>query len=74
MFPANKAVDNRKNARDRNVNASSVNVKNKAAVAARNVVAVSKAADKPGCIRLISGGRRLPPFLRDRFVASLRSG
>jgi hypothetical protein len=62
MFPANKAVDNRKNARDRNVNASSVNVKNKAAVAARNVVAVSKAADKPGCIRLISGGRRLPPF------------
>jgi hypothetical protein len=74
MILANKAVDNRKNARDRNASASSVNVKNKAAVAARNVVAVSKAADKPGCIRLISGGRRLPPFLLDRFVASLRSG
>ena len=45
MFPANKAVDNRKNARDRNASVSSVNVRNKAAVAARNVVAVSKAAD-----------------------------
>jgi hypothetical protein len=73
MFPANKAVDNKKNARDRNASANSVNVRNKAAVAARNVVAASKATDKPGCIRLISGGRRLPPLL-DRFVASLRSG
>jgi hypothetical protein len=74
MFPANKAVDNKKNARDRNASASSVNVRNKAAVAARNVVAVSKAADRRGCIRLISGGRRLPPFLLDRFAAFLRSG
>jgi hypothetical protein len=60
--PGHKAVDNKKNARDRNASANSVNVRSKAAVAARNVVAASKATDKPGCIRLISGGRRLPPF------------
>jgi hypothetical protein len=48
MFPANKADDNKKNARDRNASASSVSVRNKAAVAAKNVVAVNRADDKPG--------------------------
>jgi hypothetical protein len=48
MFPANKAGDNKRNARDRNANASSVNVRNKEAVAAKNVVAVNRADDKPG--------------------------
>jgi hypothetical protein len=48
MFPANKAGDNKKNARDRNASASSVNVRNKEAVAAKNVVAVNRADDKPG--------------------------
>ena len=48
MLPANRAVDTKKNARDRNASASSVNVRNKAAVAARNVVAASRADDKPG--------------------------
>ena len=38
-----KVVNNRKNARDRNVNANSANARNKAVVAAKNVVAVNKA-------------------------------
>jgi hypothetical protein len=41
-------VDNRKNARERNVNANSATARNKAEVAAKNVVAASKADDKPG--------------------------
>jgi hypothetical protein len=48
MLPANKAVDNKKNARDRNVNVNSANAKNKAEVAAKNVVAANRADDKPG--------------------------
>jgi hypothetical protein len=51
--PGNKAANNRENARDKNVNASGVNARNKAVVAAKNVVAVnkavvSKADDRPG--------------------------
>ena len=46
---------------------NSANARNKAVVAAKSVVAVnkavvSKAGDKPDCIRLMSGGRRLPPL------------
>jgi hypothetical protein len=86
VVPGSKVADNRKNARNRNVSVNSANARNKAVVAvnkavvaAKSVVAVnkavvSKAADKPGCISLISGGRRLPPFLLDRFVAARRSG
>jgi hypothetical protein len=62
MFPANKAGDNKKNARDRNASASSVNVRNKEAVAARNVVAVNRADDKPGYLGKRSGGSCLPPL------------
>jgi hypothetical protein len=62
MFPANKTGDNKKNARDRNASASSVNVRNKAAVAAKNVVAVNRADDKPGYLGKRSGGSCLPPL------------
>jgi hypothetical protein len=62
MFPANKAGDNKKNARDRNASASSVNVRNKEAVAAKNVVAVNRADDKPGYLGKRSGGSCLPPL------------
>jgi hypothetical protein len=74
MFPANKAGDNKKNARDRNASASSVNVRNKEAVAAKNVVAVNRADDKPGCISINKRREATPAVLLDRFVASLRSG
>jgi hypothetical protein len=47
MFPANTAVDSKKNARDRNVNVNSANARNKE-VAAKNVAAANKADDKPG--------------------------
>jgi len=55
------------------VNANGVSVKdkavavnlvvavNKAAVAANRVTGVSKADDKPGCLGLTGGGKRLPP-------------
>jgi hypothetical protein len=62
MFPTNKAGDNKKNARDRNASASSVNVRNKEAVAAKNVVAVNRADDKPGYLGKRSGGSCLPPL------------
>jgi hypothetical protein len=62
MFPANKADDNKKNARDRNASASSVNVRNKEAVAAKNVVAVNRAEDKPGYLGKRSGGSCLLPL------------
>jgi hypothetical protein len=53
LLPGSKAANNREIARDRNVNASSANARNKAGVAAKNVVAVnkavvSKADDRPG--------------------------
>ena len=48
MFPTNKVVDNKKNARDRNVNVNSANARNKAEVAAKNVVAANRPDDKPG--------------------------
>lgn len=62
MHPASKAADNKKNARDRNVNANSANARKKAVVAAKNVVAVnmavaSKADDKPSVVKLMDGGR-----------------
>ena len=51
MLPANKAVNNRKNARDRSVNVNSANARNKAAgVAAKSVAAANKADDKPGYV------------------------
>jgi hypothetical protein len=50
------------NARDKNENVNSGNARNKAAVAARNVVAVNKVDDKPDRMELRNGGRRLPPF------------
>jgi hypothetical protein len=56
MFPANKAVDNKKNARDRNVNVNSANARNKAEGAA------NKADDKPGYLGKRSGGSCLPPL------------
>jgi hypothetical protein len=56
MFPANKAVDNKKNARDRNVNVNSANAKNKAEVAAKNVVAANRADDKPGYLEKKTAG------------------
>jgi hypothetical protein len=62
MLPANKAVDNKKNARDRNVNVNSANARNKAEVAAKNVVAANKADDKPSYLGKRSGGRQLPPL------------
>jgi hypothetical protein len=60
MRPANKAVGNKKNARDRNVNVNSANARNKAEVAAKNVDAVKKADGKPGYLEREGGGRRLP--------------
>jgi hypothetical protein len=45
------------NARDKNENVNSGNARNKAAVAARNVVAVNKVDDKPDRIELRNGGR-----------------
>jgi hypothetical protein len=62
MRPGRKADDNRKNARDRNVSASSANARNKAEVAAKNVVAANKADDKPGYLGKRSGGSCLPPL------------
>ena len=52
LLPGSKAANNREIARDRNVNANSANARNKAVVAAKNVVAVnkvvvSKADDRP---------------------------
>lgn len=70
MLPGNKAANNRKNARDRNVNANSAGAKNK--VAANRAVAISRAAanrpvskanDKPGYLRKESSGRRTPAAL-----------
>jgi hypothetical protein len=46
VLPGNTVADNRKNARDRNVNANSANARNTAGVGTKNVVAASK-ADKP---------------------------
>jgi hypothetical protein len=63
MLQANKAVDNKKNARDRNVNVNSANVRNKAGVAVKNVVAANRADDKPGYLGKRSGGSCLPPLL-----------
>jgi hypothetical protein len=60
MFPANKAVDSKKNARDRNVNVNSANARNKAEVAAKNVAAANKADDKPGYLGK-KKRRELPP-------------
>lgn len=64
QIPGNRAANNSKNARDRNVNANSASAKNK--VAASRAVAVnrvvSKADDKPGYLEKESGGRRLPPL------------
>ena len=60
MFPANKAVNNKKNARDRNVNVNSANARNKAEVAAKNVVAANRADDKLGYPRK-KKRRELPP-------------
>jgi hypothetical protein len=62
MLPAKKAVDNKKNARDRNVNVNSANARNKAEVAGRNVVAANKADDKPGYLGKRGGGSCLPPL------------
>jgi hypothetical protein len=62
MFLANKVVDNKKNARDRNVNANSANARNKAEVAAKNMVAANRADDKPGYLGKRSGGSCLPPL------------
>jgi hypothetical protein len=56
------------------VNANSASVKDKAvavnlavaanmAVAVNRVAAVSKADDKPGCLGLTGGGKRLPPLV-----------
>ena len=60
MLPVNKAVNNKKNARDRSVNVNSANARNKAAgVAAKNVVAANKADDKPGYVA--KKRRELPP-------------
>lgn len=60
MLPANKAVDNKKNARDRNVNVNSANARNKAGVAVKNVVAANRADDKPGHLSK-KKRRELPP-------------
>jgi hypothetical protein len=62
MFPANKAVGNKKNARDRNANVNSANGRSKAEVAARNAVAANRADDKPGYLGKRSGGSCLPPL------------
>jgi hypothetical protein len=62
MFPANKAVDNKKNARNRNVNVNSANARNKAEVAAKKAVAANRADDKPGYLGKRSGGSCLPPL------------
>jgi hypothetical protein len=62
MLPASKAVDNKKNARDRNVNVNSANARNKAGVAVKNVVAANRADDKPGHLSKKSGGSCLPPL------------
>jgi hypothetical protein len=62
MFPASKAVGNKKSARDRNVNVNSANARSKAEVAARNVVAANRADDKPGYLGRRSGGSCLPPL------------
>jgi hypothetical protein len=62
MRPGRKADDNRKNARDRNVNVNSANARNKAEVAAKNVVAANRADDKPGYLGKRSGGSCLPPL------------
>jgi hypothetical protein len=56
MLPANKAVDNKKNARDRNVNVNSANARNKAGVAVKNVVAVNRADDKLGYLAKEAAG------------------
>ena len=56
MLPANRAVNNKKNARDRNVNVNSANARDKAGVAAKNVVAANRADDKPGYVGKRSGG------------------
>jgi hypothetical protein len=64
---------NRQIAKDRSVNASSASVKSKAVAANQVAVAANKAAslvaaavsnDKPSCVGLTGGGRRLlPPVL-----------
>ena len=56
MLQGNKAANKRKSARNRNVNANSANARNKGEAAA------NKVDDKPDCIGLKNGGRRLPPF------------
>jgi hypothetical protein len=64
VLRGNKAIDDRKNARDRNVNANSASARNKVgskAVAA-NRVAVSQADDRRRSVGLTSGGRQLPPL------------
>jgi hypothetical protein len=73
MFPANRAVDNKKNARDRNVNVNSANAKNKAEVAAKNVVAANRADDRPGYLEKGSGGScsRRFSFCRSRELPML---
>jgi hypothetical protein len=48
VVPGSKVADNRKNARNRNVSANNANARNKAEVAAKNVVAANKADDNPG--------------------------
>src|SRR5439155_4858041 len=59
-LPNSKAA-NRKSATNRNVNASSASAKSKAVVANR-AVAANKADDRPSCLGLTGGGRRLPPL------------
>jgi len=56
MCPVNKAVDNRKNARDRNASVNSANARNKVVVAAKNVVIANKADDKPGYLGIEAAG------------------
>jgi hypothetical protein len=56
-LPDRKAANSREIAKDRNESGNSANARNKAAVAANNRGAVSKADDKPCCSGLINGGR-----------------
>jgi hypothetical protein len=62
VVPGNKAANNRKNAKNRNVNANSANARNKAGVVARSAVAVSQADDKPDILEQEAAGAELPPL------------
>ena len=56
VIPGNKAADNRKNVKNRNVNANSANARDRVG-AVKSAAAASRADDKPVYQKQRSGGR-----------------